>query len=131
TTIYFPLMTARFTQELLLAIKRAEVSFVEYSGSVLFICPEEDNICSFTSLKKRAAIHSENNVEILDLPGVGHQVFTEGQSARKKTMALRLAWVERVLADQLTAKPETREARTAAESVSGQMTSLSEPPDLP
>ena len=131
TTIYFPLMTARFTQELLLAIKRAEVSFVEYSGSVLFLCPEDDNICSFTSLKKRAAIHSENNVEILDLPGVGHQVFTEGQAARKKTMALLLPWLERVLVSQNTPKPETREVRPAAESVSGQMANLSEPPDLP
>src|SRR5690606_9627541 len=108
TTIYFPLMTAKFTQELLLAIKRAELSFVQYPGSVLFICPEDDTICNYTTLTKRAAIHSEHNVEIRDLPGVGHQVFTEGQSARKQAMSLVLPWLDRVLKSQPPAKVEPR-----------------------
>jgi alpha-beta hydrolase superfamily lysophospholipase len=94
---YFPRLTAVFAQELLSAIQRAEARFIEYHGSVLILCPEDDVICSYRELKKSAAIHNENNLEIATLPGVGHSVLTEDEECRRKAFDVMIPWLSRVL----------------------------------
>lgn len=97
---YFPRLTAIFAQELLSAIQRAEARFIEYPGSVLILCPDNDSICSYRDLKKSAAIHKEHNLEIAELAGVGHNVFTEDESCRRKALDVVLPWLARILSDE-------------------------------
>ena len=97
---YFPRLTAVFAQELLSAIQRAEARFIEYHGSVLILCPDNDVICSYRDLKKSAAIHNENNLEIAELAGVGHNVFTEDEACRRKALDVVLPWLSRILSDE-------------------------------
>ena len=95
--VYFPRLTAIFAHELLSAIQRAEARFIEYHGSVLILCPEEDTICSYGQLKKSAALHNENNLEIVDLPKVGHGVFTEDKAWRDAALQVILPWLDKAL----------------------------------
>lgn len=107
--IYFPRLTAIFAHELLLAIKRAEARFIEYHGSVLILCPDQDSVCSYVQLKKYAALHNEHNLAIADLKGVGHGVFTEDQAHREQAMGVVLPWLKQaILGPQSAPKEEVR-----------------------
>ncbi len=107
--IYFPRLTAIFAHELLLAIKRAEARFIEYHGSVLILCPDQDSVCSYVQLKKSAALHNEHNLEIADLKGVGHGVFTDDHAARDRAMDVVLAWLKTAMRPaNATPKDEVR-----------------------
>jgi alpha-beta hydrolase superfamily lysophospholipase len=107
--IYFPRLTAVFAHELLLAIKRAEARFIEYHGNVLILCPDQDSVCSYGQLKKSAALHNEHNLEIADLEGVGHGVFTDDLAAREQAMGIVLPWLEKALRGPVApAKEEIR-----------------------
>jgi hypothetical protein len=96
----FPRLTAVFAHELLLAMKRAEARFIEYHGSVLILCPDKDTVCSYQQLKRFAAIHNEHNLNIVDLQGTGHGVFTGDEAARDGALKVILPWLERVLQAQ-------------------------------
>ncbi len=113
--IYFPRLTAIFAHELLLAIKRAEARFIEYHGSVLILCPDQDSVCSYVQLKKSAALHNEHNLEIADLKGVGHGVFTDDQAHREHAMAVVLPWLKKAIRGPAqTSKEEVRLAGASA-----------------
>lgn len=105
-TPYFPRLTAIFTQELLNAIKRTVATFIEYHGSVLILCPEQDSVCNYAALKKSAALHNEHNLRIVDLPDTDHGIFTSNEAARKTAMAVILPWLETVLRAKLDIKIE-------------------------
>jgi alpha-beta hydrolase superfamily lysophospholipase len=104
--IYFPRLTAIFAHELLLAIKRAEARFIEYQGSVLILCPDQDSVCSYVQLKKSAALHNEHNLEIADLKGVGHGVFTDEHAAREQAMGVVLPWLKKAMRGPLATQRE-------------------------
>ncbi len=91
---YFPRLTAIFTQELLSAIKRARAEFIEYHGMVLILCPALDTICSYASIRKAAAVHDENNLQVVTLDALSHNVFTETAAARARGLATILPWLE-------------------------------------
>ncbi len=108
-TIHFPRLTAIFAHELLLAIKRAEARFIEYHGSVLILCPDQDSVCSYVQLKKSAALHNEHNLEIADLKGVGHGVFTDDPAYREHAVGVVLSWLKNALrGPPLAQKEEVR-----------------------
>lgn len=94
---YFPRLTAIFARELLTALDRTEATFIEYHGSVLILCPEKDEICSYGRVKKSAALHDEHNLRIAELPGLGHAVFTEGEEPRRQALGIILPWLEQVM----------------------------------
>lgn len=93
---YFPRLTAIFTQELLTAITRARAEFIEYHGMVLILCPANDTICSYTQVRKAAAVHDQNNLQIVTLEGLGHNVFTETEQARALALATIGPWLDAV-----------------------------------
>jgi alpha-beta hydrolase superfamily lysophospholipase len=109
-SIYFPRLTAIFTQELLLAIRRARASFIEYDGQVLILVPGDDGICSYATLKKSAALHAQHNLKISDLPGVGHNVFTEGQAARESALGVLVRWLDDVFKGPQETEPPRKGA---------------------
>jgi alpha-beta hydrolase superfamily lysophospholipase len=117
--VYFPRLTAVFAHELLLALKRVEARFIQYHGAVLVLCPDQDTVCLYHQLKRSAAIHNEHNLEIADLPGVGHGVFTDGDAARDAALALILPWLSRVLAPRAT-PPARDDLRVSGASARGE-----------
>ncbi|MBM4250665.1 MAG: alpha/beta hydrolase [Deltaproteobacteria bacterium] len=90
-------ITAALASEVILAMKRAETRFIEFDGSVLILCPEQDQICSYQHLKKSAALHGDHNVQILDLKNTTHGVLTEADDTREDVVALILGWLGRVV----------------------------------
>lgn len=102
---YFPRLTAIFTQELLSAIKRARAEFIEYHGMVLILCPALDTICSYAAIRKAAAIHDENNLQVATLEGLGHSIFTEANGARERGLLAILPWLEAVSRDKPRSEP--------------------------
>jgi alpha-beta hydrolase superfamily lysophospholipase len=115
--VYFPRLTAVFAHELLIALKRVEARFIQYHGAVLVLCPDQDTVCLYHKLKRSAAIHNEHNLEIADLAGVGHGVFTDGAEARDAAMAVILPWMNRVLS---AAEPQRDAVRLAGASARGE-----------
>ncbi len=93
----FPGITAALASELVQAMKRAETRFIEFDRSVLILCPEQDQICSYSHLKKSAAIHGDHNVQITDLALAGHGVFTEADETREAAVSLILGWLQQVV----------------------------------
>jgi alpha-beta hydrolase superfamily lysophospholipase len=90
-------ITAALASEVILAMKRAETRFIEFDRSVLILCPEQDQICSYQHLKKSAAIHGDHNVEILNLANSPHGVLTETDEAREAAIGHILGWLGRVV----------------------------------
>jgi alpha-beta hydrolase superfamily lysophospholipase len=94
---FFPRLTASFAHELLQVTSRAKETFIEYPGAVLILCPENDSVCTYSQIKRAAALHRENNVSIKDIAGCSHQVFTEDEHSRRAAFDLILPWLERTL----------------------------------
>ncbi len=101
---YFPRLTAIFTQELLSAVQRAKAEFIEYPGAVLILCPGKDTVCSYAWVRKAAAVHDENNLQVADLPDAGHAVLTDDPGTRAAALALILPWLEDVAAGRAAAR---------------------------
>lgn len=91
----FPELSAVFTAELLGAIRRAEAKFIEYHGKVLILCPQRDSICTYEKIHKSAAIHRQDNFEIIDLPGAGHNVLIDPET-RDQAVEKILPWMNRI-----------------------------------
>jgi alpha-beta hydrolase superfamily lysophospholipase len=94
---YFPRLTAVFALELLNAIERTVATFIAYHGSVLILCPENDAVCHYARLRKSVALHDAHNLKLVDLPGVGHSVFTEDPTARAAALDVIIPWLDSVL----------------------------------
>jgi alpha-beta hydrolase superfamily lysophospholipase len=123
--LYFPRLTAVFAHQILMAIERAEARFAAYSGDVLILCPGEDAINLYGRMRKTAALHSEHNLEIADLPGISHYVFTGGEPAREAALAVIFPWLARVLAGARRGPA----AATEAERLEGASAAV-RPPDV-
>ena len=102
---YFPRLTAGFTQELLSAIQRSRADFIEYHGSVLILCPDLDPICDYTATRKAAAIHDKNNLQVTNLPGIGHNLFTEADATRDAALAIILPWLAAIARGRSRSEP--------------------------
>ena len=89
----FPGLTAIFTQELLTAIKGAEARFVDYRGTALVLCPEQDSVCTFQHLRKLAAVHQEVNLEVVSLSDTTHRVFTGDEAACTQAVEKIISWL--------------------------------------
>jgi alpha-beta hydrolase superfamily lysophospholipase len=124
----FPQLSAVFTDELLGAIRRAEARFIEYHGQVLILCPERDAICTYGKIRKAAAIHDQDNLEIVDLPGAGHNVFTDPE-ARGRAFDTILPWLDR-LERRLAGKAGENAPRISGASREDKPFSSSPPYDL-
>lgn len=93
--VYFPRLTAIFANELLNAIKRAELSFITYEGSVLLLCPGKDDVCTYSAVKKAVAVHTADNIEVLDFPEHGHALLSE-EASKSDVIEKIIQWVDKV-----------------------------------
>lgn len=91
----FPQLSAVFTNELLSAIERTEAQFIAFQGDVLILCPNRDNICTYAKVRKAVALHDNNNLEVIDLKDVGHNVFSDTNS-RKVAFDEIIPWLNRI-----------------------------------
>ena len=94
--VKFPGVTAGLAYELVLAMKRSETRFIQFDGSILILCPERDAVCNYQQLKKNAAIHVDHNLEIIDLPELGHGVLTDDEGGRTHAVGAILDWLRRL-----------------------------------
>lgn len=93
--VYFPRLTAVFANELLTAIKRAEMSFVTYPGACLIICPGKDAVCTYGAVRKAVAVHADDNISILEFPEMGHALIRD-ESTRSEVINRIVRWVDEI-----------------------------------
>ncbi len=98
--VYFPRLTAIFANELLTAIKRAELSFITYPGPVLILCPGKDDVCLYSAVKKAVAIHVENNINVIDFADYGHALISD-EVSRTDVIEKIVNWID----DSVTPSP--------------------------
>jgi alpha-beta hydrolase superfamily lysophospholipase len=93
SVVYFPRLTAVFANELLNAIKRAEMSFITYQGACLILCPTKDDVCTYGAVKKAVAVHTADNISVIDFPDMGHALITDEHS-RSEVVDRIVRWVD-------------------------------------
>lgn len=105
--VYFPRLTAVFANELLNAIKRAEMSFITYPGACLILCPGRDDVCGYGAVKKAVAVHTADNINVIDFPEMGHAMITD-EHTRSEVIAKLVRWVDDITVT--TRQPEVQSA---------------------
>jgi alpha-beta hydrolase superfamily lysophospholipase len=90
-----PRISANFAKELLRAIGRSKVVFRQIASPTLILWPSEDTICDRKDLEEVLQDHPHRElIEVVNLPDVGHGIFTESEEARKAAMEASLRWLE-------------------------------------
>lgn len=86
--------TAKYLHEIFLAIERFEGKFIEYSGDILLVCPEQDQLSSYHQLRKSVAFYRDQNLLHMDLRS-DHFVFDAKSPHLPQIMEVILDWVRK------------------------------------